>query len=93
MKDNLKKIKQLRLFRDLILIFSIFYFMRFNNSNYAIFIVLGINWFLSSLIPYEYRGGIRNDQKNLFFKNISPKIENCLISLFIFGIIGFILFL
>lgn len=61
MKDNLKKIKQLRLFRDLILIFSIFYFMRLNSSNYAIFIVLGINCFLSSLIPYEYRGGIRKD--------------------------------
>lgn len=70
------KIKQLRLIRDIIFVICVYYFMKANNSNFGIFFAIGITALITLRIPYEYRGGFRHDQKNVFFDNLSPLTEN-----------------
>ncbi|WP_230081245.1 hypothetical protein, partial [Streptococcus uberis] len=77
--------------RQVIFVVSVYYFMKANNSNFGIFFVIGITALITLRIPYEYRGGFRHDQKNVFFDNMNPLTENFIESFIIALIIVIIL--
>ena len=82
-----KDIKRLRLTQYIVLLVAIYLLMIKNNSDYGIFWVIGINWFMLSLLPCEYRGGFGDNQKNVFFDNIDPLIENFIVLMIVLMII------
>lgn len=73
---DIKDIKKFRVIQAIVLILTIYIFLIKCYTPFGLPTILIINWLLSFLLPYEYRGGYRKGQKNVFLKNVSPLTEN-----------------
>lgn len=80
---HLKYIQSIMLLQSLLIVLFGYFVIKNKLSLLIIFLLMSSIILIRLFLPYEYWGGFKSGQKNIFFKRITPLAENMIVNLII----------